>query len=81
MQYVSAHYLIEYNPDYEDNIFEIPSWKMFLSLFFFFNTFLNKLVSTDVPANALVLSELCALSQLATYFSVKNGQVQEVRIF
>lgn len=35
MQYVSAHYLIEYNPDYEDNIFETPSWKMFLSLFFF----------------------------------------------
>lgn len=35
----------------------------------------------DVPANTLVHSELWALSQLTTYFSVKNGQMQEVGIF
>lgn len=40
MQYVSIHYLIEYNPDSEDNILKILSWQMFL-FFLFLKYFLK----------------------------------------
>lgn len=70
IQYVSVHYLVEWNPDFlvhafEDNIFKIPPWQMF------FNSDLNKLVSMDVPANTFISSDLWFLSILTTYLSVK----------
>lgn len=70
IQYVSAHYVVEWLPDFpvhasEDDIFKIPTWQMF------FNTVLNKLVSMDVLANTFISSDLWALSKLTGHLSVK----------
>lgn len=84
IQYVSAHYGVEWYPDFPlhasaDNVFKIPTWQMF------FNNVLNKLVSMDILANTFISSDLCVLSKLTSHLSFEmyrfKGSCHEKRNF